>query len=357
MKRRNFISGTIKIGITGLVSAIACSKYDVDVKLQRTIQKVKHTMLTMQRASWEQGVAVQALLEFGDKETVLLMAREAVVRQAEDGRLAVMYGMEGTTDPASNGEAVLKAAEWTDDPIFQDAADRMLSWLMEQAPRTENGVICHFKNSQQVWVDSMYMAPPFLAVAGEPDEAVRQIEGYRKLLWNPEKHLFSHQWDNAKKVFSREAFWGVGNGWAAAGMARVIHHLPNSHEKDKLRLAKYVHELLDGCLPHIRSDGFFHNVIDDPATFIETNLSQMLSYSIYRGIQAGWLPDTYFTDAEHMRMAAHSKIDNYGYVRDVCGSPFFNSPGTATEGQAFFILMEAARRNLLKSDKKGEVIA
>lgn len=357
MKRRHFISGTMKLGITGLVSAAACSKHSIDMNLQPTLDKVKLVMLTMQRASWEQGVAMQALLELGDKDTVLLMAHEAVVRQAGDGRLAVMYGMEGTTDPASNGEAVLMAAEWTNDPKYQDSARRMLTWLMELAPRTEEGIICHFKNGKQVWVDSMYMAPPFLAVAGEPDEAVRQIEGYRSLLWNKENKLFSHQWDNVKKTFSRKAFWGVGNGWAAAGMTRVIRKLPNSHEKDRLRLASYVHELLEGCLTHIRSDGFFHDVIDNPETFIETNLSQMLSYTIYRGIQEDWLPNTYFSLAEQMRHAVHSKIDQQGFVQDVCGSPFFNRPGTATEGQAFFILMEAARRDLLKTDNNREGIA
>ena len=39
----------------------------------------------------------------------------------------------------------------------------------------------------------------------------------RLLLWNPEKRLFSHMWDESKNGFAREAFWGVGNGWAAAG--------------------------------------------------------------------------------------------------------------------------------------------
>jgi len=32
----------------------------------------------------------------------------------------------------------------------------------------------------------------------------------------------------------------------------------------------------------------------------------------------------------------------------VCGAPNFDRSGTATEGQAFFLLMEAARRDLLK---------
>jgi len=48
-----------------------------------------------------------------------------------------------------------------------------------------------------------------------------------------------------------------------------------------------------------------------------------------------------------MRADAHSKVDGHGYVHGVCGSPTFNSSGRAAEGQAFFILMEAARKKLL----------
>jgi len=47
-----------------------------------------------------------------------------------------------------------------------------------------------------------------------------------------------------------------------------------------------------------------------------------------------------------MRRAARGKVDDLGYVRDVCGSPTFEKPGVAAEGQAFFILMEAAARDL-----------
>jgi unsaturated rhamnogalacturonyl hydrolase len=47
-----------------------------------------------------------------------------------------------------------------------------------------------------------------------------------------------------------------------------------------------------------------------------------------------------------VREAAYSKVDSHGFVNDVCGAPFFDSPGRATEGQAFFLLMEAAHKNL-----------
>ena len=38
------------------------------------------------------------------------------------------------------------------------------------------------------------------------------------------------------------------------------------------------------------------------------------------------------------------KVDAHGLVQGVCGAPRFDRPGTAPEGQAFFLLMEAACR-------------
>jgi hypothetical protein len=43
-----------------------------------------------------------------------------------------------------------------------------------------------------------------------------------------------------------------------------------------------------------------------------------------------------------MRSAARQKMDSFGYVQGVCGAPNFDGPGTATEGQALCIMMEAA---------------
>jgi len=56
----------------------------------------------------------------------------------------------------------------------------------------------------------------------------------------------------------------------------------------------------------------------------------------------GWLDDSFRNHADQMRKAAHRKVDKFGLVQGVCGAPNFDSPGTAVEGQAFFLLMEAA---------------
>lgn len=309
------------------------------------VERVKTAMLTMQRHAWEQGVAMQALLEWGERDLVVMMAREAVLRIWPDGRLGQVWDNHGVTDPAANGEGVLWAARETKDAGLQAGADRMLEYLLHKAPRTKDGTLYHVDHKRQAWIDSMYMAPPFLAVAGSHQEAVKQVEGLRRLLWDKNRKLFSHIWDDDKNTFERKDFWGVGNGWAAAGMSRVLRALPDTMKAERKRLAGYIREILDGCLRCRRPDGLFHDVVDRPETFIETNLSQMLSYTIYRGAAGGWLPRSYLKDAGVMRAAALAKVDDLGYVRDVCGSPTFEAPGTATEGQAFFILMEAAARD------------
>ncbi len=308
------------------------------------LAKVKAALLCMQRHSWEQGVAAQAFMEAGDTETAILLARDAVVRQRGDGRLGVMGSDTASTDPAANGEPVLYASNITGDAFFGDAASRIAAWLLNDAPRSEEGTLYHHIDSKEIWVDSFYMAPPFLAAAGHAREAVAQIEGFRKILWNTHTRLFSHMWDDGGKNFRREAFWGVGNGWAAAGMTRVLFSLPTKMESEKRRLAGYIRECVDGILACQRGDKLFHDVLDDPASFVETNTAQILAYTIYRCVVGGILEKKYRALADDMRKAVYLKTDEDGLVRGVCGAPGFDCPGTAPEGQAFFILMEAASR-------------
>ncbi|NLI25009.1 MAG: glycosyl hydrolase [Bacteroidales bacterium] len=358
MERRQFLGRvTTTAALAGSIPFLSsCASGKAKENLSEDCKKIRKAifaMLSTQRRSWEQGVAAQALLELGEYELVYLLAEEAVLRQDQLGRLANVASDEAVTDPASNGEPVLKMAERYSNEAFREAQAKMLQYLLHRAPRTSDGIIHHITYAPQLWIDSMYMCPPFLAVAGEYDEALRQVEGLRKYLWDSRKKLFSHIWDEKKKTFERKAFWGVGNGWALAGMTRVAHALPENRTNDKERLYGYIREGIDGCLAHVREDGLFHNIIDEPGSFVETNLSQMAAYTIFRGIERDWLPVSYLEAAVKMRKAAQGKMDSFGMVRGVCGSPEFDHPGAATEGQAFYLLMEAAWNDLKK--KKPEI--
>lgn len=343
MDRRKFIVNSTWAGsCLSLSSCLPENKKDNN----EIVEKVILAMLSMQRASWEHGVAAQALLELGRTDLVYLMAKEAVLRQLNDGRLSVVYTDNGVTDPACSGEPVLHTYNETGEMEFKEASDKMLDWLLAKAPRSENGTVYHTLNAPTIWVDSFYMCPPFLSFAGKHKEALRQIEGLRAALWNAEKKLYAHQWHDGEKRFMSDRFWGTGQGWAAAAFIRLLKTLPEDMVSEREKIAGYFTELLEGCLPFLRADGLFHNYVNEPDTFVETNCSQMLAYSIFSGVKLKILDKNYLEFALKMRDAAYKKADKNGYVMGVAGAPHFDRYGRSTEGQAFFLLMEAAFRKL-----------
>ena len=309
--------------------------------------KVRQALLAMQRYNWEQGVAAQAFLEAGDHDTAIAMAMEGANRQIADGRCCHIGDSSAVTDPCAIGEALILACEQTGDSFLCAARKKLLRWALHDAPRNAQGTVYHFLQGQLIWVDSMYMLPPFLARAGEYDEAVRQLDGYWDVLYTPENGLLAHQWSDAEHRFIRRDAWAVGNGWAMAGMARVIALLPPEHP-GRERLIGRVQALIKAALPHQRPDGAFHDVLDDPSAFREVNFAQMLAYTIYRGVAGGWMDASLQPEAEKARQAALAEVDEYGLVRNVCGAPFFDRPGVAPEGQAFHILMEVARAECME---------
>jgi len=329
---------------------------------EEIINRVKNAMLCMQRASWEQGTAAQALLELHDAfpkehgtQFLICLAHDSIVRQDADGRLGVRLnrGDPGATDAISPVPAILRAYKETGDEVFLTAAKKAIEFITERALKTSDGIVSHRTDGVTLWVDAIYMAPPSLAEAGVAwneqsllDEAVKQIKGYVQGLWDKDKHLFSHIYNVDAGKFDRQAFWGVGNGWAIAGMVRVYALLPNTMAAAKEYILGVTLDTIAALLSYLRPDSLLHDVVDDETTFVDTNCPQQIAYTVFRLEKLGVLPSDKRADwlgkAGAIRKAAHGKVDKYGLVRDVCGSPTFDKAGVATEGQSFFLLMEAA---------------
>jgi len=307
------------------------------------LDKVKIALLSMARYSWEQGVAAQAFLEAGDDDTVVCMCYDAVNRQSPDGRLGNLGGQNAVTDPVVIVPALIHACKLTKDPKLQQALDLALEWSLKKSPRNKAGIVYHMDHTRQFWVDSMYMFPATLLAAGYADEAVKQADGYIAALWDPDKKLFRHIWDEDKNDFEIAEFWGVGNGWALAGMARLITGLPAANAEARRRYIDISQKTIEAALAlRDREKGMFHNFLDKPETFLEVNFAQMLAYSMAKGVKGGWLPADMMAAAEDIRKTVQGCVDPYGLVRPVCGAPSFDHPGIAPEGQAFYILMESA---------------
>ena len=314
-------------------------------KTTTTVEKVKMAMLCMQRYSWEQGTAMQGMLEIGDTTNLVIMARESVQRKKPDGRLSMVGSDMNIADTGVNGAGVLAAYKITGDEQYRKAAQEQYEYLKRPESKNAFGVIYHNNKSKVIFSDNMFMVAPFLAQMGDCDEAIHQVEGIRDLLWNQDEKLFHHIRIQETMEFKDPSFWGGGNGWCAAAMAQVIDFLPDERKTDKQKLIKYCTDLLDGCIANQLPSGLLYDKITEP-NFEESTLPAMLAYTIYTAIKSGWLDPSYKIPADKMRRAVYANVDEYGLLQNASAAPAFNSPGTSPEGQAFFLMMEGAFRKL-----------
>lgn len=127
----------------------------------------------------------------------------------------------------------------------------------------------------------------------------------------------------------RAEHWGVGNGWAIAGMVRVLYLLPADMKAEREQLLGWIKQGLNGVLSHQRPDGLFHDELDDPMAFVDANVAQQVAYSIFRLAEHGDIDEVYVKKAVKSRIAVHGRVDEFGFVQGVCGSPYFSSSGTA----------------------------
>jgi len=112
---------------------IADAAFAAKLREDALVAKALHAMLGFQRASWEQGVAGQALIEAGEQEAAIALARASLVHVNRSGVVAAWDG--SPTDPVMLGDTLWWAAQLTGEPNLRKAADDMLQFALTGAVR------------------------------------------------------------------------------------------------------------------------------------------------------------------------------------------------------------------------------
>ena len=270
-------------------------------------------------------------------------------------------------DPASLGVSALLLGQL--DKAYAAAAQRQSDHILNKAPRYENGAISHRENEAELWADFVYMAPPFLAyqaVASNNETLLREA-GHQCLLQqeilrpqhthNRTRGLWRHIIgpDDAQDL----GLWATGNGWAAAGMARVLatiqHWGPSkSWTSEQNSLKKSIIDILNGAA-HAAMRGqppLFCNYLDDGTWFADAASTAIIASVAYR--MAVLAPDVtkqyHIAFADKLRKAVEAHVDNAtGLVAPTVNSLDWKSriPSVegSPEGQSFAVLMFAAHRD------------
>ncbi|EOQ99196.1 hypothetical protein E3P92_02727 [Wallemia ichthyophaga] len=354
--------------------------------------RARDALLSTQRASWEQGTAAEALLEFdydrlsvfnpnylneiqGSAEALkwdgkrqfsfseeipvhaLSIAWDAVNRQHEDGRLGVELGgpVDGSaSDPASMGPAVYLASKiWPkveERERLGDAAAKQLSYTLNTAPRSETGAISHRTEKIAYWSDSVYMAPPLIAYAGalEHDkhmlhEAFAQIKAYREALFLKDVGLYGHIFDATNKSWEDAGAWSTGNGWIAGGMSRVLATIKHSGVEgldwEAHHLIIWLKELLQNAYKVQKNSGLLPNYLDKPEDFEEVAGTAAITAAAYRlgAIAYGAIEDV-LPQMEKAFEACLSRVDVMGNVQPTVDALDWSAKGVSSPESAAFIL-------------------
>lgn len=329
---------------------------DLDALVERVAD---HTLeRDMENETWQKAVALNGLLAVGgyDDEVRRLVDRSVQTQtsagQFSYGSLDVKPWTDDTeyksqTDPAALGYPVLEFYDRTGDERYLEAAERQYEYLAEEAQRTEDGGIGHHRGTVELWVDAIYMLCPFLArygaTADEPDaidDAARQVLVQTKHLRDPHTGLYRHEWRERPNVYPEDTFWSRGNGWVAAGIVDALEYVPDDHD-DRDELEEVFVDLCESVLPLQDGSGYWHNILDDDQSPLETSGTCQFAYAFAEGVERGLLDeDPYLEAARDALEVTKGVVKDDGSVGRVVGPP--GGPGVpfavTSYGQGWFLL-------------------
>ncbi|KAF5313839.1 hypothetical protein D9619_013072 [Psilocybe cf. subviscida] len=291
-------------------------------------------------------------------------------------------------DPASIGVGVLIANLTGQDAgqvNYAGAATDQLDYLLNVVPRTSDGAISHRVSEVQLWSDFVYMVPPFLAYYGVTTknrtlvaESYNQIKLYRQYLRDNTTGMWRHVLMGTSG--NDPGFWSTGNGWAAAGMLRVIttirqSEFANTFTNEQTDLANWVQEIHTATYPHLDATNVFTNYADQPSTatgnFYDAASTALLAGTVYRAAillkQHASVPHaeksrkTLFStngtapDNNSGSFTGYAHFDSNGWLMPVVNPHSYGVQGTQSpEGQAFVVQLHAAHRDWAAAGSPGE---
>lgn len=224
------------------------------------------------------------------------------------------------------GRTLFQLYDLTGKEKYRMAMDTLYLQLLEQ-PRTPEGGFWHKAvYPDQMWLDGLYMAQPFLAeyTARYLPDSLR-LDNYKDIVHqfvtvydhtlDPETGLLRHAWDSSREMFwcdpetGRSAHaWGRAMGWYMMALVDVIELIPDGEQKDEL---VGIFKGLASTLP-LYADagtGMWFQVMDRPyaeGNYIEATVNAMLSYAYLKGCRLGILDCQ-----EYARQTYESLIRNF----------------------------------------------
>lgn len=250
----------------------------------------------------------------------------------EDGTIKTFKKEDYNLDNIAPGRALIFAHEHTGNEKFYKAVEKLMEQINEQ-PRTRSGNFWHKKiYPNQVWLDGLYMAQPFYMAYetkyGKKEncqDIVKQFLGVRKYMFDPEKQLHYHGFDESEEVFwakkpggCSENFWLRAIAWYQMAIIDTAEEMSKAIYEHYRTLADLFQESIKGLIQYQdKESSLFYQLIALPkqeGNYLETSGSAMLAAAILKACRMKIiLSEKYEEIAENI---LNSIIDNKLVVMD-----------------------------------------
>ena len=226
----------------------------------------------------------------------------------DDGAVRTFNPDKHTLDDINEGRVLFTLYERTGDQRYRLAAETLKRALDDQ-PRTHEGSFWHKEiYPNQVWLDGIYMAMPFLALyeghfgSGDYSDILHQIKTVRDHMRDSATGLYYHGYDASRSAFWADpetglskSFWLRSIGWFAVALADLVELLPEGDGRDSLK--GILSELMESVWRfHDPETGMYYQVPDRPGeagNYLESSGSAMLAYAMLKGARLGALDASY----------------------------------------------------------------
>ena len=192
----------------------------------------------------------------------------------------------------------------------EDILRRYVEMLYTEQGRDSAGYFNHHRVPQKpenangaLWIDTCFGVCPFMMWLGQAfneqkyiDDAVHQMKGHHRLLFNTEAKLY-HQAINFNDAPNQlTAFWGRGEGWGVYTLTELVSDLGKDHPDYEFFKDALIANL-EGCLAVQDADGMFHQVLDMPESFVESSSTCLIIYAMGRAVEMGLVDKDIYTAA------------------------------------------------------------
>lgn len=256
------------------------------------------------------------------QEYVLLPGGERLIRRDNDWIRATFFTGVMAAYHATSDDRYLKAAiswaernNWQPGPLPRFADDQSVGQtyidlyrikkdpkMLDPIRRSLDTMMAQPKPGREEWwwVDALFMAPPVFARLSTATGQMRYLDLMNRMWWDTtdflydrEEHLYSRDKDykilddgsGPRTKNGRKVFWARGNGWALAGIVRVLQHLPDSYP-DRDRYIGLFKEMVGKVSSLQGPDGLWRvSLLDrDEYPEPETSSSGFFCYAIAWGL-------------------------------------------------------------------------